>query len=120
MILPGFPTSAVFTFHEFVAPVLRALAGLPPRPPRDACARGSRCARVSERGRLEYLLVGLVRGADGALAAYPMGKGSGSVTAFSRADGFVRIERNVEIVEAGERGRGDAARPRAAGSPTSS
>jgi putative molybdopterin biosynthesis protein len=30
-----------------------------------------------------------------------MGKGSGSVTSFSRADGFVRIGRNVEIVEAG-------------------
>jgi putative molybdopterin biosynthesis protein len=29
-----------------------------------------------------------------------MGKGSGSVTAFSRADGFVRIGRNTEIVEA--------------------
>jgi putative molybdopterin biosynthesis protein len=28
-----------------------------------------------------------------------MGKGSGSVTAFSRADGFVRIPRNTEIVE---------------------
>jgi putative molybdopterin biosynthesis protein len=28
-----------------------------------------------------------------------MGKGSGSVTAFSRADGFVRIGRNTEIVE---------------------
>ena len=26
-ILPGFPTSAVFTFHEFVAPVLRAMPG---------------------------------------------------------------------------------------------
>jgi putative molybdopterin biosynthesis protein len=29
-----------------------------------------------------------------------MGKGSGSVTAFSRADGFVRLGRNTEIVEA--------------------
>jgi putative molybdopterin biosynthesis protein len=28
-ILPGFPTSAIFTFHEFVAPVLRAMAGHP-------------------------------------------------------------------------------------------
>src|SRR5205807_234330 len=27
VILPGFPTSAIFTFHEFVAPVIRALAG---------------------------------------------------------------------------------------------
>ena len=29
-VLPGFPTSAIFTFHEFVAPVIRARAGLPP------------------------------------------------------------------------------------------
>jgi putative molybdopterin biosynthesis protein len=54
---------------------------------------------VSERGRLEYLLVGLVQRDDGQLAAYPMGKGSGSVTAWSRADGFVRVGRNTEIVE---------------------
>ena len=42
----------------------------------------------SEIGRTEYLLVGLVEttGEDGvsSLAAYPMGQGSGSVTAFSR------------------------------------
>jgi putative molybdopterin biosynthesis protein len=98
VILPGFPTSAVFTFHEFAAPVIRALAG------QSQDARETVRARlaqkiVSERGRLEYLLVGLVRRADGGLAAYPMGKGSGSVTAFSRADGFVRIGRNSEIVE---------------------
>jgi putative molybdopterin biosynthesis protein len=55
----------------------------------------------SERGRLEYLLVGLVRDREGRLAAYPMGKGSGSVTSFSRADGFVRIPRTTEIVESG-------------------
>ncbi len=30
VILPGFPTSAIFTFHEFVAPVIRAFAGMPP------------------------------------------------------------------------------------------
>ncbi len=99
VVLPGFPTSAVFTFHEFVAPLLRELAGLASE------GRETRRARlaakvVSERGRLEYLLVGLV-GTPRGLAAYPMGKGSGSVTAFSRADGFVRIGRNVEIVEAG-------------------
>lgn len=99
VILPGFPTSAIFTFHEFVAPVIRSMAGRP------AHVRESHTARlaqkvVSERGRLEYLLVGLVRDADGGLAAYPMGKGSGSVTSFSRADGFVRVGRNTEIVEA--------------------
>ncbi len=98
VILPGFPTSAVFTFHELVAPLLRELAG------RDPGRRELRRARlatrvVSERGRLEYLLVGLVDTPAG-LSAFPMGKGSGSVTAFSRADGFVRIGRHTEIVEA--------------------
>ena len=29
-VLPGFPTSAIFTFHAFVAHVIRARAGLPP------------------------------------------------------------------------------------------
>ena len=99
VILPGFPTSAVFTFHEFVAPVIRELSGLPPDRRETVSARLA-LETVSDRGRLEYLLVGLAKRGDGALAAYPMGKGSGSVTAFSRADGFVRVPRNVELVAA--------------------
>jgi len=55
----------------------------------------------SDKGRTEFLLVNLVPGGQG-FSAYPMGKGSGSVTAFSKADGFIAIERNKEIVEAGE------------------
>jgi putative molybdopterin biosynthesis protein len=98
-VLPGFPTSAVFTFHEFLAPVIRRLAGLPEA---KAETRSARLAlRVnSERGRTEYLLVGLVETGAG-LAAYPMGKGSGSVTAFARADGFITIPRQHEYIEAG-------------------
>jgi len=106
VILPGFPTSAIFTFHEFVAPVIRILAG------QAASARATVDARMavkvnSEIGRTEYLLVGLVeqreqRGRESfsSLVAYPMGKGSGSVTTFSRADGFVTIGRHEEIVDA--------------------
>ncbi len=100
-ILPGFPTSAVFTFHEFVAPVVRRLQGLS-EARRETVPAHMALQVASERGRLEYLLVGLVQRADGGLAAYPMGKGSGSVTSFSRADGFVRVLRNREIVEAEE------------------
>ncbi|MCZ6841909.1 MAG: molybdopterin biosynthesis protein, partial [SAR324 cluster bacterium] len=55
----------------------------------------------SEKGRTEFLLVNLVEG-EGGYSAYPMGKGSGSVTAFSKADGFIAIDRNSEIVEEGE------------------
>jgi putative molybdopterin biosynthesis protein len=133
VVLPGFPTSAIFTFHEFVAPVIRQLAGRPAEPTEVVPARLP--MRVnSERGRTEYLLVGLVEAGpmrltthetrnehgtekkesqfqassvfnpllDSSLAAYPMGKGSGSVTTFSRADGFVVIPRQREYLEAGE------------------
>ncbi len=102
VILPGFPTSAIFTFHEFVAPVIRTLAGDAARERQTVEARLAQKVR-SVRGRLEYLLCGLVKDGEGGLAAYPMGKGSGSVTSFSRADGFVRVGRNREIVDAGER-----------------
>ena len=99
-ILPGFPTSAVFTFHEFVAPVLRIMAGLAEEE-REYVEATVPMRINSDKGRTEFLLVNLVDGTDG-LAAYPMGKGSGSVTAFSKADGFVAIPRNSEILEAGE------------------
>ncbi|HMO47045.1 MAG TPA: molybdopterin biosynthesis protein [Rubrivivax sp.] len=99
VILPGFPTSAIFTFHEFVAPVIRAFAGLPPQ--RRERVSATLPMRVnSERGRTEYLLVGLVQG-DERLIAYPMGKGSGSVTTFSGADGFITIDQHTEIVDSG-------------------
>lgn len=99
VILPGFPTSAIFTFHEFVAPVIRMLGGRPAM--QRATVDAQLAVKVnSDVGRTEYLLVGLVEGPD-ALAAYPMGKGSGSVTTFSHADGFVTIDRHEEIVEAG-------------------
>ena len=101
VILPGFPTSAIFTFHEFVAPVIRAFGGRPAEgAEREPAVLPVRVA--SERGRTEFLLVSLVRGADGAsLTAYPAGKGSGAVTAFSQADGFIVIDQHVESVTAG-------------------
>ena len=103
VVLPGFPTSAIFTFHEFVAPVIRSLAG---RGSEERTVVPARLAvKVnSEIGRTEYLLVGLVETTDQGetlLTAYPMGQGSGSVTTFSRADGFATIGRHEEIVQAG-------------------
>jgi putative molybdopterin biosynthesis protein len=117
VVLPGFPTSAIFTFHEFVAPVLRIFAGQsiapsshatetrrqsqPPAGGGPQLCHARLAVKVnSEIGRTEYVLVGLVE-SEGELVAYPMGKGSGSVTTFSTADGFVTIGRHEEIVEAG-------------------
>ncbi|MCX7297316.1 MAG: molybdopterin-binding protein, partial [Hyphomicrobiales bacterium] len=90
VVLPGFPTSAIFTFHAFVAPVIRALAGLPPEAAQTIQARVP--VRIaSELGRKEFVLVSLIDGDDGPVA-FPTGKGSGSVTSFSQADGFLEID----------------------------
>ncbi len=107
VILPGFPTSAIFTFHEFVAPVIRQLSGLTPAS--QSMESAELAVRVnSEIGRTEFLLVRLLDNAEETsdrqkprLAAFPIGKGSGSVTTFSNADGFVTINRHVELLEAG-------------------
>jgi putative molybdopterin biosynthesis protein len=101
VVLPGFPTSAIFTFHEFVAPMIRAYAGLPTASPETVSAKLP--ARISsDRGRTEYVMVSLVRGLDGKLIAYPTSKGSGSVTAFGQADGFFAVGAQTEAVPAGE------------------
>ena len=100
-VLPGFPTSAIFTFHAFVAPVIRALAGRDERDLERVTARLP-FAITSEIGRTEYVLVRLTEDLRGALVAYPIGKGSGSVTTWSHADGYFVIPKSVESLDAGE------------------
>jgi putative molybdopterin biosynthesis protein len=101
IVLPGFPTSAIFTFHAFVAPLIRARAGLPLEAAHTVAARVP--VRIpSELGREEFVLVSLV-GADEGLVAFPTGKGSGAVTAFSQADGFFAIDALASVLDADSR-----------------
>jgi len=102
-VLPGFPTSAIFTFHAFVAPLIRARAGLPPEAARTIEADVP--VRIaSELGRKEFVLVALVAGDEGPVA-FPTAKGSGSVTSFSQADGFLEIDALASALDAGTRAR---------------
>jgi molybdenum cofactor synthesis domain-containing protein len=99
VILPGFPTSAMFTFHDMIVPVLRRMAGLPPRSDAKVTARVP--VRIaSELGRTEFVMVSLVEAAGG-LIAYPSGKGSGAITSFAQADGFLRIDALADQLPAG-------------------
>jgi putative molybdopterin biosynthesis protein len=101
IVLPGFPTSAIFTFHAFAAPAIRTLAGLPPDAARTIEAEVP--MRVpSELGREEFVLVALAEGESGAVA-FPTAKGSGSVTSFSQADGFIAIDALASALDAGTR-----------------
>jgi putative molybdopterin biosynthesis protein len=98
-VLPGFPTSAIFTFHAFVAPIIRARAGLPAEAAQSVKATVP--VRVaSEMGRQEFVPVALVPGEHGPVA-FPIGKGSGAVTSFSQADGFVAIDALSAGLDAG-------------------
>ncbi|MEA2991288.1 MAG: molybdopterin molybdotransferase [Alphaproteobacteria bacterium] len=102
-VLPGFPTSAIFTFHAFVAPVIRARAGLPPEAAETMDAQVP--VRVtSELGRKEFVLVAVVAGEKGPLA-FPTAKGSGAVTAFSQADGFLEVDALATALDAGSTAR---------------
>jgi len=99
VILPGFPTSAMFTFHDMIVPVLRRMAGLPPRS--DAKVTAKVPVRIaSELGRTEFVMVSLVEG-DSGLIAYPTGKGSGAITSFAQADGFLKIDALADQMAAG-------------------
>jgi putative molybdopterin biosynthesis protein len=102
-VLPGFPTSAIFTFHAFVALVIRARAGLPLEAARTLDAEVP--VRIaSEIGRKEFVLVALVAGEHGPIAL-PSAKGSGSVTSFSQSDGFLEIDALASSLDAGTRAR---------------
>jgi putative molybdopterin biosynthesis protein len=57
---------------------------------------------ASELGRKEFVLVALVAGAHGPIAL-PIPKGSGSVTSFSQADGFLEIDALASTLDAGSK-----------------
>ncbi len=111
-VLPGFPTSAIFTFHAFVAPVIRAKAGRLPEAAQTVDARVP-LRLTSELGRKEFVLVSLVADRDGAVA-FPTAKGSGAVTSFSQADGFIEVDALTSVLDADTQARvtliGDSAR----------
>ncbi len=90
VVLPGFPTSAMFTFHDFIVPVLRRMSGLPARD--DAIVEARTAVAIpSDLGRTEFAMVALTQDESG-LKAFPLAKGSGAVTSFAQADGFLTIE----------------------------
>jgi molybdenum cofactor synthesis domain-containing protein len=116
--LPGYPVSALTIFRTFVAPAIRAAAGVPEPPTATVTGAMAVRERYSE-GRLRYMPVGLVKpgpdeavpgpdGVNGEDAAadtlvYPVDKGSGATTSLVEADGVVAVPPDVEVLAAGER-----------------
>ena len=100
VILPGFPTSAMFTFHDMIVPVLRRMAALPPRS--DARVRGkgpgADCFRTRPH-RIRHGVAGRRRWRPDRLS-HRQGLAAPSPRSL-QADGFLRIDALADQMPAG-------------------
>lgn len=99
--LPGNPGSAAVIFETLVAPLVRAAAGLEPRPERARVRAELGSELRGAPGRRLLRMVGVVRRGDG-YRAYPVEKRSGAITLLALADGFVDVPEDRARVPAGE------------------
>jgi molybdenum cofactor synthesis domain-containing protein len=93
--MPGYPSSCLSNAHILLAPALRRMARLPDQIIRSlTLPLASRV--VSAPGRHQFYTVRIENG-----LAIPAFKASGDITSMSRADGYIEIPADVEVVEAG-------------------
>jgi molybdopterin molybdotransferase len=94
--MPGYPTSCLSNGYMLLVPMLRRMARLPEHRPRVVRVPLARRI-VSTTGRHQFYTVKITDG-----AATPAFKASGDITSMSRADGYIEIPAQVDIIEAGE------------------
>jgi molybdenum cofactor synthesis domain-containing protein len=93
--MPGYPTSCLSNAYILLAPALRKMAHLAdPVRPSIRLPLGSRV--VSTAGRHQFYTVRIANG-----SAIPAFKASGDITSMSQADGYIEIDSDTEVVEAG-------------------
>ncbi len=98
--LPGNPSSAYVVYMNFIAPVIRKLAGK--EEPKSRALKARLTDRTtSEGGRMEQKFVGLVD-REGEKRVYPINKVSGAVTLLSQADGYLTIPEGVNYLDRDE------------------
>ena len=94
--MPGYPSSCLSNAHILLAPALRRIARLPDQIVRSlTLPLASRVASVP--GRHQFYTVRIENG-----LAVPAFKASGDLTSMSKADGYIEIPAEVEVVDANE------------------
>jgi molybdenum cofactor synthesis domain-containing protein len=93
--MPGYPASCLTNAHILLAPLVRRLAHLPPKPARTLMLPLAQRI-VSAPNRHQFYTVRIVDG-----SAVPAFKASGDITSMSQADGYIEIPATVEAVERG-------------------
>lgn len=96
MGMPGYPTSCLINTYLFLLPAIRKMAHLPPRIGETVEAKLSRRVPGSV-GRRQFLTVKIEGG-----EAIPVFKESGAITSIAKADGYIEIAENIDLLEKGE------------------
>lgn len=94
--MPGYPASCLSNAYIFLIPIIRKMARLPPKKQTTVKAKMAKRI-VSASGREQFLTVKIVDG-----KAYPAFKKSGDITSLSKADGYVILPVNLDVIEEGE------------------
>jgi molybdenum cofactor synthesis domain-containing protein len=94
--MPGYPASCLSNAYVFLIPIIRKMARLPPKKPTTVKAKMAKRI-VSASGREQFLTVRVVDG-----KAYPAFKKSGDITSLSKADGYVILPVNLDVIDEGE------------------
>jgi molybdopterin molybdotransferase len=93
--MPGYPTSCLSNAYILLAPALRRIARLPEQIVRSVMLPlGARVASVP--GRHQFYTVRIEDG-----RAMPAFKASGDITSMSRADGYIEIPADIDVVTEG-------------------
>jgi len=93
--MPGYPTSCLTNAYVLLAPALRRIARLPGWTPRAvSLPLGERV--ISATGRHQFYTVRIENG-----VATPAFKASGDITSMSRADGYIEIAAQTDVIEKG-------------------
>lgn len=94
--MPGYPASCLSNAYVFLVPMVRKMARLPQKKPTVIKAKMAK-RFVSASGREQFLTVRIVDG-----KAFPVFKKSGDITSLSKADGYVILPVNLDVIEEGE------------------
>jgi molybdopterin molybdotransferase len=94
--MPGYPTSCLTNAYILLAPALRRIARLPTAVPRVITVPIAERV-VSAPGRHQFYTVRVENG-----TAIPAFKASGDITSMSKADGYIEIPLQTDIVDKGE------------------
>ena len=98
--LPGYPVSAIVIMEQIVKKLIALYYGIPSDG--GAVIKGTLSKRVvSSLKYTEFIRVQLGR-IDGKISVSPLPGGAGIISSFTKADGILEVDRNLEGIEAGE------------------